>query len=367
MLICINVSAVAFVDVQSAPSLFQCFCLLFQYFCRTLQRVDLILFFSILNLSNDISFELESFSSLAILYCSFPIVVCSKLSSKQLFDSSVMYQIKKETSNINMNVYQTWKTYNLPLDFQTYHASWSYMFDTSLYNDDDVVHMINVYCNDGRQMCDILNKLTTIQIIDFWRYVAIHKFGGLYVDIDIGVKNPFYIHEQIKNCNLILFKESPSFSHEPFKFFIHSITYFSGLKSHARFQQLRQSIFYAEANHPFLKTLVYSIVHSNIKYFEENFNEPLLTFELTGPGLFTDKARAFLGNKDTCIVEYNDGLEILDYHHYGTWKSKSSLISKNVIILSSILINVCLFCILFFKINRIKNMFICFQNMDNFV
>ena len=248
-----------------------------------------------------------------------------------------------------MKVYQTWKNYKLPDDFQAFHNSWLITFDTILYNDTDVLSAIYLYCNlEDPLLCKNLDKYSNIQKIDIWRYIVIYINGGIYSDIDVGIKNPYMFYLQTKqNCNLILFKESPSFYYEPFKYIRHLLFYYCGLNSYARLNQLRQSIFYATPKHPLLQTILYTISHSNIEDYSYKFVEPYLTFELTGPGIFTDIAQLFLKNEDCCIVQYNNGLEILDYHHYGTWKKHNThtFFRHNIVF-----INVCLLIIIFLRI-----------------
>jgi mannosyltransferase OCH1-like enzyme len=268
-----------------------------------------------------------------------------------------------------MNVYQTWISYILPDDFENYHKSWLYAFNTKLYNDTDVYATINDYClTTDPQLCKHIYRLSTIQLIDVWRYIIIYQNGGLYSDIDIGINNPYLLYKKMKQCNLVIFKESPCFFYEPLKFILHCLLYFSGIKKHPRFNQYRQSIFFAKKHHPLLQSIIYSITHSDIEYYHTLYSEPYLTLEFTGPGLFTDKVLSFLNNDDTCIVQYNEGLHILDYHHYGTWKSSHNNESKNIIITLTIInVFLCFSILLKFFWCRIKNRFISFQNLNNFI
>lgn len=248
-----------------------------------------------------------------------------------------------------IDVYQTWKTNDLESKYIELHKSWENMFNVILKNDTHLFQDIYSYCKikDKFALCNKLQEMTTIQVVDVWRYVNAYINGGIYADIDIGISNPVEFYKLCGKCNLILFRESPTFSHNPIKFITHTIKYIMGLSNRARFYQLRQSIFYSTPYHPLFDLLLIQISQLNIFELKKKFIEPRFTYELSGPGIFTDFSSYYSKIPDTCIVEYNEGLQILDYHHYGTWKNSFAEIEtilryKDVLISFSILINITL-------------------------
>lgn len=215
-----------------------------------------------------------------------------------------------------ITVFQTWKTIQLPEPFAKYHETWKQSFVTILSNDSDVISDILLFClNNNMNFCKDLKYFTRIQIIDIWRYIKIYIEGGVYSDIDIGIKKPHIIQNWHENCHLAVLRESPAIHDEPLKFWIYVFRFYLGFSSYCRFEQFRQSFFYAKPNHPFLYNLLNNIEHNR------NMNEPQLTFELTGPGIFTDQLYHHINESSTCLIGYNEGLDIIDYHHFGTWKT----------------------------------------------
>lgn len=259
-----------------------------------------------------------------------------------------------------IDVYQTWKTNDLESKYIELHKSWKSMFNVILKNDTHILQDIYSYCvtKNKFKLCNKLNEMTTIQIVDVWRYVNAYVNGGIYADIDIGVNNPSKLSQLCQKCNLILIRESPSFLNNPIKFITHTIKYLIGLSNRARFYQYRQSIFFSAPYHPLFDLLLTEISKINVDKLKKKFIEPRLTYELTGPGIFTDFSNYYTSIPDTCIIEYNDGLQIIDYHHYGTWKNsfadvETALMYKNVLISFSILINI-LFCMYIICYTRIS-------------
>lgn len=245
-------------------------------------------------------------------------------------------------------VYQTWKSCEFPKSLRQYHNSWlDSNFVVNLSND-------TTFYNDLHNLASIklrnkLKQFTLIQKLDIWRYLKIFHNGGLYVDIDIGLFQSEKLMLKTNECNLVLFSESPSVKQEPIKYIVHALKYFFGLNDHSRLFQFRQSIFYAKKNHKLFEILLKKIQNSNVDIMKMKFIEPTYTYELTGPGIFTDNALYFADHPDTCIIGYNEGLELIDYHHIGTWKHSFKNVeylihTKNTIILCSILINVCFAC-----------------------
>lgn len=252
-----------------------------------------------------------------------------------------------------MNVYQTWKSENLPYDFSLYHNTWKKGYNVTLSTDDEILQDIHEFCKRQRmQFCKY--KYSLIQTIDIWRYVKIYNKGGIYSDIDIGVKKPELLEKLCNKYDMVVFKESPSFGIETMKWIIHTVKYFSGMNDFARWNQYRQSIFCAKDNNIFFKMLLMHIGNKDPLYLSESYVEPRLTYELTGPGAFTDIVDTFKFDPNVYIIDYNDGLEILDYHHVGSWKKNFAhyeyiLRNKNLLLFISIGINIMLLFFLFYR------------------
>lgn len=87
-----------------------------------------------------------------------------------------------------MNIIQTWKTNEIPIYYsefvnkiKTMNPSWNYMF----FDDNDIMNFMKYTTPEYYQTFLILSG--KIQQIDFFRYVAIYYYGGMYLDLDIEI------------------------------------------------------------------------------------------------------------------------------------------------------------------------------------
>jgi mannosyltransferase OCH1-like enzyme len=87
-----------------------------------------------------------------------------------------------------MNIIQTWKTKDIPIDLfnyiekiRTLNPNCNYMF----FDDNDIDKFMKSTKPEYYEcFCNLTEK---IQQIDFFRYVAIYYYGGLYLDLDIDI------------------------------------------------------------------------------------------------------------------------------------------------------------------------------------
>ena len=87
-----------------------------------------------------------------------------------------------------MNIIQTWKTKNVPAYYHGYinkiknlHPQWNYMF----FDDNAIVDFMK---SKMPEYINVFNNLPyTIQKIDFFRYLAIYYYGGVYLDLDMDI------------------------------------------------------------------------------------------------------------------------------------------------------------------------------------
>ena len=85
-----------------------------------------------------------------------------------------------------MNIIQTYKTYNIPElckpfveSVKKLNPKCNYMFFT----DDDIIEFIKT--NTPEYYDTFIKFPFKIQQIDFFRYIAIYFYGGLYLDLDV--------------------------------------------------------------------------------------------------------------------------------------------------------------------------------------
>ena len=249
-----------------------------------------------------------------------------------------------------IHVHSTWKTADVPMEFVHAYNSWNQSNVCRHFYDDNYVF------DELFESCVDMTEFNKIQLIDLWRYIHIFNHGGLYVDMDIGLKENGIqkLLSMTKSCNLILFRESPTFIESPLFFFVYAILW--PLSDHPRFYQFRQSIFYAAQESEPLKTLVQKISDIDVYLYRMKYTEPQFTFELSGPGIFTDVMNTFIQHDDTCIIEYTESKRIIDYHSTGTWRDDFSIVRPYQIVWLSLITNV-LMCLFIYKIHRQKGLY----------
>lgn len=90
-----------------------------------------------------------------------------------------------------MNIIQTWKTKEPPIHYhgfihaiQKLNPDWTYIF----FDDDDIEYFIKTKVPEYSET--FYGLAGKIQQIDFFRYLAIYYYGGLYLDLDIKMNLP---------------------------------------------------------------------------------------------------------------------------------------------------------------------------------
>ena len=93
---------------------------------------------------------------------------------------------------IPKNIFQSWYTHELPLLIQ---SRINIMRETNpdytykLYTDADMDEFVNTEYKG--EIADCYNKLNIIVAkVDFWRYLILYKYGGVYLDMDSHISVP---------------------------------------------------------------------------------------------------------------------------------------------------------------------------------
>jgi len=95
---------------------------------------------------------------------------------------------------IPKNIFQSWKT-----KYENLHPILKARIDAiksnnpeykyQLYDDNDIDEFVNTYYPG--EIADCYNKLNIIVAkVDFWRYLVLYKYGGVYLDFDSGIEKP---------------------------------------------------------------------------------------------------------------------------------------------------------------------------------
>lgn len=91
---------------------------------------------------------------------------------------------------IEKNIFQSWHTSNLhpiiqsKIDlFKKLNPQYTY----HLYLDDDMDKFVNEHFEG--EIAECYNKLNIIVAkVDFWRYLVLYKYGGVYLDMDSNIE-----------------------------------------------------------------------------------------------------------------------------------------------------------------------------------
>jgi mannosyltransferase OCH1-like enzyme len=114
---------------------------------------------------------------------------------------------------IEKNIFQSWYTKDLhPLvqkkidSFKELNPDYTYY----LYDDNDMDVFVNEHF--AGEIADCYNKLNIIVAkVDFWRYLVLYKYGGVYLDMDSCIQKPLNTLIQNEDKAIITAEGNPNF------------------------------------------------------------------------------------------------------------------------------------------------------------
>jgi len=209
-----------------------------------------------------------------------------------------------------LQIIQTWKNNDIPdycyyliMKMRSHNPNETFLFFT----DNDIVNFVKIF---GFEYFDTFNKLKyKIQQIDFFRYLAIYHYGGLYLDIDMDISESFSSLDRTKCIFPIEVKEHNS-------------------------NLIGNYAFYAPPKHPFLKHIIDCIINpisqEEIENAQNNHTDPrehVYVYFTTGPELVTRAYSSYSNPEDvillepTCEFKKDCFGDYGQHRSYGTWKS----------------------------------------------
>lgn len=222
-----------------------------------------------------------------------------------------------------MNIIQTWKTKMVPNHYENFvrkiknmNLNWNYMF----FDDEDILEFIQMKMPEYYgTFCGLSGK---IQQIDFFRYLAIYYYGGVYLDLDIDLVRGLddFIGIEYQCAFPIEVKDAGD-----------HILASQGVSLIGNYA------FYAPKGHPFLKKIIDNIVTQRIpdeviKAAQENHTDDsrdVYVYYRTGPMLvsqsYVDYQKEQNDAHGVMLIEsipYEDNrFGIYGYHRcYGSWR-----------------------------------------------
>ena len=211
-----------------------------------------------------------------------------------------------------MNVIQTWKTtelsaqhHELVLQMRSHNPDVQNLFFT----DQNINQFVLMFFPTYYEVFTSFKY--KIQQIDFFRYLAIYHYGGLYLDLDMDITASFDDLDRTKAIFPVETRDAESGN-----------------------ILVGNYAFYAPANHPFLRHIIDCIVNNPVDDKEiaaaqvghGDPKEHVYVYFTTGPELVTRAYRSYTGD-DVALLEPSGGFVkdcFGDYGRhcsFGTWKS----------------------------------------------
>jgi len=218
-----------------------------------------------------------------------------------------------------INIIQTWKTTAIPATcypFVMKIRELNKNYNHTIFTDNDIINFIT------NKFPEYLNTFVNfkykIQQIDFFRYLAIYYYGGVYLDIDMEIVLPFDDLDLYKCMFPIEYKNNKNENKKDI-----------GL--------IGNYAFYSPRQHPFIKHIIDNIVNFDLS--EEDIEKHIskhpddkewaYVYHTTGPDLVTRCYYSYENKNDIILLE-PDTFEDCCFGKYGKhnsfgyWKSKEN-------------------------------------------
>ncbi len=199
--------------------------------------------------------------------------------------------------NIPKIIHQTWKSKEIPNKISECITTWQKLnpdFEHRFYDNEDCLQFVKKHYS---QYVDAYLSLPKpVEKADFFRYLVINKYGGVYADIDTTCIKP--INPLIHSRNEIIIGIEADFSELTLK-----ILRTFGCFPTPRSPAYCQWIFISMPNHPILKEIIRRIA--------QNAHKEMDTLEKTGPAVWTDVVKKY---------QYLPGVRIVSKNHFGGGK-----------------------------------------------
>lgn len=205
-----------------------------------------------------------------------------------LFYVISLFCIHSENYQNKMNIFQTWKTKKIPNSYQplvskvkTLNSNSNYIF----YDDEQIEIFIK---NKYPEYYTIYSKLPyKIQKIDFFRYLIVYHYGGIYLDLDIDLQyslndmdlsKPNFPIEFEKNSDKILQNQKMSFL-------------------------IGNYGFYSPRKHPFLKKIIDNLVNNRLTTIVNKQDYRKYIYYTTGPVLVSQSYLDYRQKEDIILLK----------------------------------------------------------------
>tara|TARA_Y200000002_G_C22616789_1_gene636366 strand:+ start:448 stop:1218 length:771 start_codon:yes stop_codon:yes gene_type:complete len=213
-------------------------------------------------------------------------------------------------------IIQTWKDENIPQKYlpliesvKSLNNEYTYLF----FSDDDIESFMKK--NYLEYYNTYQNLPIKIQKIDFFRYLAVYHYGGIYLDLDMQVN---------KNMDELLSNDIVFPVDEYINNYNKRIKRYGDFYDKNQHFLLGQYAFASVPKHPFLRTLIDDI-HKNINKTIKNVNHNSenYVYSTTGPDFVTKKYMEFENKNSILILDNQKRQHFGDFaihKYFGSWK-----------------------------------------------
>ena len=222
-----------------------------------------------------------------------------------------------------MNIIQTWKTHDVPIPYQPLvkrvrelNPNWNYMF----FDDNEIVTFVKTKMPE--YYTTFVQLKHKIQQLDFFRYLVIYYYGGVYLDLDV----------ELTLTLDKLYHDSPNECVFPIELF--NITD-SIITCQDYSNLIGNYAFYSPPRHPFIKKLIDNIEcqrisPENIQIAQQENGDPpsqVYVYCTTGPLLVTQSLIDY-GTSSILLLSTDDHKpnrfgQFGIHHCLGSWKMNS--------------------------------------------
>ena len=182
---------------------------------------------------------------------------------------SLSTRLGRRNPSKKVNVIQTWKTQTIPHDCRRFQQKILELHDTNYVFFDDEAMYAFVEKEYASHWGYFKSMKIKIQQIDMFRYLAVHFFGGLYLDLDMDLYTRSIDWNILGSCCFPMEFESNG----------DDILRKRGFSS-----LIGQYAFYADRGHPFMMELADNIVRNKYGIHEEDYPDTMrYVLYRTGP------------------------------------------------------------------------------------
>lgn len=216
-------------------------------------------------------------------------------------------------------LHQTWKTHDVPPKYRKWVNSWREKNPDFVYKHYDDAECRVLVASSYPEFLELYDSLPTgVEKADLFRYLVIHKFGGVYADLDTSCEKP--ITDVLTGGHrIILGKESNQQEFQCLQWF------FAAAPQHPAFIEIANEI-KKRVNDP-------ALLEKDPRYQKSRDKKVAKVLFKTGPWVFTDVMLKYIESGDAkvypeCTFGCSNrlfalapGVKQYVVHHYaGTWK-----------------------------------------------